>query len=67
MEVRDLREEVRKLESDIKDNLIKLVRDFAKKTLCSPSNINIELIEITNMSDTNPKFHIGRVNVDIKI
>lgn len=67
MNIDDLREKRRYLESDIAEHVIVLVEKFKDDIGFCPYSITIDMVESTAIGDKEPQYKVGRCDVDIKI
>lgn len=67
MDIKDFAARRNKLEKDIRDSCIALVNEFYSDTSINPSNISIDLIEVTAMCEEAPCYAVGQCKVDCNI
>jgi len=67
MDTKDLYKRKQELSSAISSAVSELYNDFVNDTGISPTNININLVDNTYLSDTRRVLLVGNTDIDIRI
>lgn len=67
MKIEQLRNYRNALEHDLRAMIVERVGYFKEATGCSPRNIDVRMVDVTKIGDSQPDYIVGRVDVEIKL